>query len=58
MNMLRVVLPPLVLAMPGLLAGCGQEDGYRPGVNFQGDMRRRRAGLLTTPEYYDQERTF
>ena len=46
MNMLRVVLPPLVLAMPGLLAGGGQRDGYRPDVDFQEDMRRRKEWTL------------
>ena len=47
-------------AVAGLLGDQGdQKDGYQPGANFQEDMRRRRAGLLTAPpEYYDQERTF
>jgi hypothetical protein len=40
-------------------AGGGQEDGYQPGVDFQEDMRRRRAALLSGPvTYYDEERTF
>ena len=45
--------------MPGLLADQGgQQDGYQPGANFQENMRRRRAGLLAPPVYYDEERTF
>jgi hypothetical protein len=46
--------------VPGLLAGQGgQKDGYRPGLDFQEDMRRRRAALKVGPVVYeDEERTF